>query len=135
MKEEILDDAINVHEEGYVYLKAIERYNPILTKLAVAFGAYLAIDVLSLVKNIFLTRDATFYYSGFSLIFQLLIDVLLLAFTYGIWQQKNRQEAAYKRDFATNETQFLKDHYKSSYLLGFVFLIVIIRTLFFIFMY
>ncbi|MFK7799622.1 MAG: hypothetical protein AB8E82_19370 [Aureispira sp.] len=135
MKEEILDDTINVHGEDYVYLEVLERYNPLLGKLAIAFGAYLAIDVLSLVKNIFLTRDSAFYYSGFSLIFQLLIDVLLIAFTYGIWQQKKTQEAAHKRDFANNETQFLKDHYKSSYLLGFVFLVVMIRTLFFVLLY
>lgn len=135
MKEEILDDGIHAEGENYAYLKAIEHYNPILTKLTVALGAYLIIDALSLVRKVLLRGNTVFYYNAFSLIFQLIIDVLLIAFTYRIWQQKKRQEAAYKRDFATNEAQFLEDHYKRYYLLGLVFVAIITRTLLFILFY
>jgi hypothetical protein len=135
MKEEILDDTINVEGEDYVYLQVIEHYNPILTKLAVALGVSLMLDILLLVKNVFLRSDSAFYYNGFFMLFQLLIDLILLALAYRIWQQKKRQEQAHQQDFVTNEAHFLEAHYKSAYLLGFVFLAIIIRTLFFILIY
>ncbi|MGH1336960.1 MAG: hypothetical protein ACRBFS_12620 [Aureispira sp.] len=131
MREELLDDGISIEEEGYVYLQELQKYPPILQKLVLAIGGYVLLDILFMLGQFFLGS----YFFIIGTVFSLLIDGCLIFLMNALWQQKKEQEGAHKQNFEQNEAMFLEYTYKTWSLLGFVFLIIIFRTVFFTWFY
>lgn len=130
MEEELLDDNNNLGEEEYLYLKELEQHTTILVPLAIIFLIYTLFDSFTVVKFYFSTENVVLI--GY-IVFRLLINAVIIFIAYHLWQQKEVQSTAHKRNYEQNEQLFLQHQYKIWYLIGLAILIHCSRTVFYIF--
>lgn len=134
MREELLDDDLSSHlnEEDATYLQELQQHPPVLQKLAIAFGAYVVVDMVALIRVVLQGGYESAFYL---IIWQLLIDALIVFLARTLWKQKNEQALAEQRDFEYNEEILVGQNYRVWQLLGLILLLFSVRVLFFMMIY
>lgn len=129
MKEELLDDGINIGEEEYLYLEELQHLSSILNKLVIVLSIYVGLDIIGMAKTL---MTANYQISFLYTVFRVIIDGILVFFIHALWLQKQEQAAAHKKQFEENESNFLVRTYNTWYMLGLVFVVLILRTVLFL---